>query len=782
MFCVCLLVAVIALYSYFIPSLSSLQKQGSRVNDLGPSSVLPAGGRFRGDDICQGYIDSSPVYDEEGKVKLYVRLQGCKDGEFLRPAFGRVQLTTTEGGPHFSFASIIRFKTRLRLPTDFNNPGGFNYTRYCKARGIDHLGYIGDPKWITVIGAVKGHHIRKFIERLREHISESLPVIKDDDIRGVAKALLIGDGSSITENVKDDFRRSGLMHLLVISGLHVAFIAMALFFVFKWIFILVPGFALKINILKPSAAFTILGVWFYAYLTGAEVSVIRAAIIATVYLAGIIRDRRQDIFTSLALAALIIIAASPYAIFDVSFQLSFVAVLAIAIIYPRLVERFSCLRPAPNEIFFTKAKRYALETAAVSVAATIGVTPLLSYYFHYSSLIGILANVIAVPWAGFIITPLSLIVSLSGGYFAELWSHMLIPLVKTASIASSFSRPLTLAVTPPWVAVVAFYGFILLVCHPATKLRRFFTSPAFRMTAVFVCFAVILSSFAIQHNWFFKGLKVTFLDVGQGSSIVVNLPTGKVMVIDGGGTVSSSFDIGKMVIAPYLWHEGITHIDRLVLTHAHLDHYKGLAYLAEEFSPEAIIWNGIAPSPSNEDDWSDEDSEVLSDWQGFVERIDRADVPFILPARRSFGGRWSKDENVEFFNTRSAGDNLNNASLVTKITYGDISFLLTGDIEEDAEKFLSKTLIIDYRSQITVLQISHHGSATSTTETLLNAFRPEYAVIQCGRNNRYGFPNKQVLERLRERGVKIFRTDFQGAITFSAKPLSAVNITTQLAN
>lgn len=706
--------------------------------------------------ICEGYVE------EVNLNKLFVSLFGCKEGDLLKPVYGRVQLTVNAQSLPYRYGDIIRFKSTLHLPTNFNNPGGFDFKRFCQMKNITALAFINDPLWITKIGEISGHKIRRFIEEQRIKISSSLDIISDKDLRGVAKALTIGDGSGISEDTKEDFRKSGLMHLLVISGLNVGFVALFLFFFLKRIFVLIPKFADRFDIFKPIALCTIIGVWFYAYITGAEVSVLRAAIMATVYLLGIAFSKRQDIFTSLAISALIIISLSPLAVYDISFQLSFMTLLSIALLYPFFVKKIGCLNPTQNETFLLRIRRYVIEGAFVSLSAMIGAAPLIAYYFHYSSFVGIIANVIVVPWAGFILTPFAMIVSVFAiisqalaAPFVHAFTYLIIPMAKVASLAASISNPFTIAFTPPLVSVVMFYHIVAFIIIP--KLRWKWSRPL----GITLFSLILIFAIGKQHEWFSqKQLSVTFLDVGQGSSVVVKFPTGKVMVVDGGGIKNGSFDIGKFVIAPYLWQRGISKVDLLLLTHAHPDHFMGLGFLAEEFSPKVLLWNGILP---------DQDEDMES-WKIFYRRVISSEVPIEIVSE---GYNFEEGEtNVNILSPPMpvpSNWNLNDTSIVTRIDYGKDSYLLTGDIEETAENHLIKNkLITSHNSLVTVLQVPHHGSLTSSSIEFLKMVSPKTAVIQLGIGNRYGFPNNEVLDRLKEMGANVYRTDINGAVTLTS--------------
>jgi competence protein ComEC len=405
----------------------------------------------------------------------------------------------------------------------------------------------------------------------------------------------------------------------------------------------------------------------------------------------------------------------------------------------------------------------------------------------------------------------------------QFFGWLIEPLLFAAHKTAAISAPLTLAFTPPKMFIVLFY--VLVFGLAGFSLRQFKwpwnsrLQPApveriwrdlwrsLKAAAPLIVILLMFLSLVLQRGWFGPArLEVTFLDVGQGSSTVVRFPDGRVTVVDGGGFMNSDFDIGKFVIAPYLWQRGISRIDWLVLTHAHPDHFKGLAYLAEEFSPKALLWNGVPPSPLGGEGGGE--GEVVSGWDEFIERVKKAGVPIsvvipagvsgnpvpisaVIPAEVSgnpvpISAVIPAEVSGNPVNTgdpRFRGDDfhfqflsppspippdwdLNNTSLVMLITHGDVSFLLTGDIGSSAEKYVAELLTTNDQRLTTVLQVPHHGSGSSSTAEFLEAVRPQYAVIQLGEDNRYRFPNEGVLERLKRIGAKIYRTDKNGAIEF----------------
>jgi competence protein ComEC len=258
---------------------------------------------------------------------------------------------------------------------------------------------------------------------------------------------------------------------------------------------------------------------------------------------------------------------------------------------------------------------------------------------------------------------------------------------------------------------------------------------------------------------FHKDLRVTFLDVGQGSSALVEFPRGKTMLIDGGGFPGGRFDVGRMVVAPALWRYKIGHVDILVLTHPQADHMNGLRFIARAFSPGEF--------------WANGDRVETPAYQELMDIIEKEGIERLYPHDLA-DGREINGVKVrllhplpgnEFPVTLRSGEGLNDNSVVLKITYGSTSFLFTGDLEEAAED----ELVENWGSGLggTILQVPHHGSRTSSSEPFLAAVRPDVCVISCRDRGRGRFPHAQTLERLEKTGCRVLRTDQSGAITFT---------------
>jgi competence protein ComEC len=395
----------------------------------------------------------------------------------------------------------------------------------------------------------------------------------------------------------------------------------------------------------------------------------------------------------------------------------------------------------------------------ISTFASLGTAPLIVAVFHRLPLIAPIANIIVVPFAS-IAVPLALIAA----FLAEiiqplgdflLWLAGMIVTAMYALIALvaglPYAAPRVGAVALPVILLA--YGTLLLI--PYSRASR-----AARWGAV--TGAVLIGAWQTW-PWLVPDgrgqLAVTFLDVGHGDACFIRFPLGRTMLIDGGGSYRHDYDVGERVVAPFLWYRGMRHVDYVVATHPHPDHAKGLGFILKDFRVQQFWDNGAQVSSQWYGDLRREaetrrlyrnvvgDSSAMMTIDGVhLERFHPTST--FQPALKRRGGREDTGEN--------------NRSLVLKLTYGGISFLFTGDIEQEAESFLLQT---GHDLRATVLKVPHHGSRTSSTEPFVRAVDPRVAVFSVQRDSRFGHPHPVVVERYEALGVHVMRTDEHGAIT-----------------
>lgn len=731
---------------------------GSLERHAAERMIIPHGDLDRGVRlVCDGVVRDGPVRREKN-AHFDVRLVRCRmpQGNEMQPAAGTVRLYSSPDVVDVAAGDVVRFKATLRKPRDFLNEGCFSWRRYLTTKGVGAVGSLAGPHWIVQLSTDAKGLRTTVLPIVRKRLDAAIETIGDADTIAILQALVSGHRDALSEKLRESFQQAGVAHILAISGLHVGYIALCIFFALAFILGCCTRLLLVIPLQRIAAVLTLPLVWGFVFLVGAPVSAVRASIMISVYLAGVIVGMRRDLPTTMAIAALIIVAIEPMALFDVSFQLSFVSVLAIILMVPRLI--------APVEKWFAYRCRWyhrllwrSYQLACVTVAATIGSAPLVAYHFHFVTGAGLFANLLAVPWTGAAIIPLAALSSVmtfvwpsaAVAAFWPLTGMATAVLIKISAFFSWFASPLSTRIAPTVIEVAIVYAFILVVV--------FWRRLSYRRIA----FAVLVAALVIDvgcsriRPMMTNTLEVTFFDVGQGEAMLVRFPGGRTMLIDGGGSPQGEFDVGRDVVAPALLRKGIHRIDWLLLTHPHHDHYRGLGAIAEWFHPERLWTNGVAAPEEEREFWGD-----------FLRRVDEAGVPLnMLDAAHELadiGG--VKLAVLSPPRPPPADVDPNDTSIVLKLTYGDVSFLFTGDLMGWGERRL-----VDSGRDIhaTVLKVAHHGSKTSSSAEFLEAVRPRVAVMSLGRYNAYGMPDAEVVDRLERAGVKIYRTDLHGAVTIS---------------
>jgi len=511
-------------------------------------------------------------------------------------------------------------------------------------------------------------------------------------------------------------------------------------------------------------------VLIYAFIAGMGVTVMRSSIMALVFLIALIIGKQKELYSTLALAGLVILAISPEALFDISFQLSFAAVLALIYIVPKF-SNFNSEKIHALPSLIQSVLRYGYLSVIVCMAATIGTLPLIMYYFNRVSCVTIIANLIVVPLLGTLTLGLAMFFIISAffsqavaGFFIRLASSLaqisVVIINKLANLSwSSFNT-----FKPNLIEIIFFYLLIFLIIKFIEERRKrnnqnIFSSNRLRFIKYSLIFIIIFFAFDIIYlaakDKLSTNLKITVIDVGQGNSIFVQFPGGKNMLIDGGGFSESSFDVGKSVIAPFLYHRRISNIDTAVLSHPHPDHLLGLTYIVNNFDVRQL-WKSYLPvNPEEFPEWEkaiklNKPQDILLSDKSSEKIINGVRINVLWPPLYS-----EKDTSKLTF------DEINDTSLVLKITFGNVSFLIPGDISSDVEKRLIETKK-DLHSDVLIMP--HHGSNHSSSIEFIKAVSCRFAIASAGRSNAFLHPHPLTLERYAHSGVKIFRTDRDGAI------------------
>jgi competence protein ComEC len=546
----------------------------------------------------------------------------------------------------------------------------------------------------------------------------------------VLEAMLLGERGRMDEETTAALQRSGLYHLIAISGAHIGIISVLFFFVLR--VFRVPK--------RVSYSVLIVLLLFYSLLVEGRASVFRATIMALTFLTSKLLWKQTRLLNTISFSAFVLLLSNPFYLFDMGFELTFAATLSIILFYPKLLSLLPRLPFRVSELF------------ALSLTAQLGVLPLLAASFNRITFAALLLNFPAIPLigvvmgAGFVFLAVS---PISPGLAALLAPGLrflvdvFLWISRSLDAVPGFSYRLP---APPPAVILGYFLFLsLLLFRPRIKGQKLLTA------FLFAVFLVTLVTYPFPPR-FSPALRVTFIDVGQGDSILVEFPGRKRMLIDGGGVPDSSFDTGEHVVSPFLWRRGIKKLDYVVLTHAHPDHLNGLLAVARNFKV-AEFWEAFSPdkSPAYEELKKSLSESALQRrvFRGFRLQEGPVTIEVLHPEPSA-----PLEREVS-----------NDDSLVLRLVADDQSFLLASDIGMEAEKNIMDARL-EVRSR--VLKSPHHGSRTSSSEALLAAVEPEVVIISAGRGNIYGVPHPEILERYRAAGARVLRTGRDGAIEVSA--------------
>jgi competence protein ComEC len=671
-----------------------------------------------------------------GRAVVVLQASAVTSAGGSRPVAGRVRLTVRGGLGKLRAGDELRVESTLRAPRNFANPGGFDLVGHLARRDIRVTAAVWDARQLARMPRrTRGvtMRLRRWRERLRRTVARNLPAPQD----AVLAALVLGDDDRIAPSLRRAFARAGVVHVLSVSGLHIALVALASFSAVRWLLGRSERVLLACDVRRIAALISLGPVAAYGVLAGLEAATLRSVLMAAVGVLAVLLGRRADVLRMLALAAVAMALAHPAAPRDIGFQLSFVSVLALVL----GTRRWAARGPGGP----AGRSRTAL---VVSAAALAGTAPLSALHFQQVSPMSLVANPLVVPLFGSVVVVLGLlgaaIEPASASAAATLFRLAGEILRPGIALVELLARPAWAAFDvpiPSTVELLMLYGLLTACVLPAGRGRRVLAIAAAAGLLVDVAWWVHV-------RWTPGVLRVTFLDVGQGDAAVAELPDGRVLVVDAGGFPGSDFDTGAAIVAPYLATRKVAHVDALVMTHAHPDHSGGLPSLVRRYRPGEFWWTGWV---GRGDAWARLEESLAE--RAVPQRILRTGAHVT-----GWGGILEVLHPPE--NWPAAG--LNDTSLTLRLTYGAVRVLLTGDVEAAGE---SRMLAASGALPATVLKVPHHGSRTSSTPGFVQAVAPRVAVISVGADNRYRLPSPEVEARYRARGTCLLRTDWCGAVT-----------------
>ncbi len=722
-------------------------------------------------DVIRGRV-VGPVEDRSTGARFLLRAE--------TPARAMVLVTVRDSvrAPVLPGDEVV-VTARLRSPRGFLVTGAMDVGRSARARGADLVASVPRSA-IERIG--RSDSLWRAPAVAQRWMSDRIAARDGDGAAvSVVRAMVSGDRAGVDYELAERFRRAGASHLLAVSGLHLAVVTLLLFAVVRRIWAAIPSLAHRLR--APLAASMV--AWpaavSYTCATGARVSTLRALLVISIVLLGVAMTRRARVIDALGAAAVVLLVVSPTTIYDPSFQLSFAATGVLC-----LAARGTGARRGDS--WWTRFAGYAVGLVRASWWATLATAPLTALAFGSVAPGGLVSNLLVVPLTELVVLPLGLVgVGLSaasptiGGVLIDgalIGANAVMWVVDRLGAES----PVLTVPSPRWWELVAYaagLGFGIARVRDVMSRRT-------AAVGIGVAFLVILTSWiatSMVVPRLRSSLRVTFIDVGQGDAAVIEFPGGAVWLIDAGGRPfvvgGASHDSGRllrlaeapgeMAVLRYLAHRRVRRIDRVILTHPHPDHYVGLGAVARDIDIGEVWLPRAHPERPEPLEFAQllwqlrlAGTEIRSPLIGVHEQ---SGVRVHVLHPRDEGRFASSDPALGF----------NDNSLVVRLDFGGRRILFLGDVEQEAEEILVEEVgVAALRAD--VVKVPHHGSATSSTQPIVDAVRARWAIISCGVANRFGFPSAAVVERWRSAATRVLRTDRSGSVTVTVSPSGHVKI------
>jgi len=614
---------------------------------------------------------------------------------------------------------------------------------------------------------ILSHPVPTLLSRLRdwrdgahESILKLLDTaIRDNDTRGFVEAVVLGDRSDMDKETLNDFTTSGVAHILAVSGFNVAIVSLV-------VAQLLRLFGIYWH--RTRIGITMLMVFLYSAIVGFEPSVVRALLMIELYLLALLLERKPDPLNIIASAALVELLIRPYDLFDVSFQLSYSAVLGLVLLAPKIrwllgLEEETLLqgRSAERILLQNRFSKKFLEAFALSLGASLASYPIIAAHFYRMSFIGLAANLPLIPLSaiitalGFLLIPITAISTYLGQVYGEATALLSKALLLTTKFAAHVPFAAHAVAEPSWVALALFVAAII-YCWQAKTRRNFLGRVLLSMLCIFVLRSY---GFPFYNSVLAESggkLQVLFFDVGQGDGILIYTPSEKSYLVDFGTINRSGNARSEQTIIPFLRAENRMTVEAGFISHMHIDHYGGAPAVLENCNVLTIMTSGervyqpVARSLDSLSRTQHTNLRVLS--RGDKITLDSDLSLYVL----------YPDHHAVTSEFTAFGQNIHSGMLAFKLVYRKTSFLFLGDVERSEEE----RMLSNYGDFLhsTVVKVAHHGSLTSSSKEFVQAANPDYAVISVGEHNNFGHPAPAIVKRWMTNGANVCRTDQDGAV------------------
>lgn len=622
------------------------------------------------------------------------------------------------------YGSIIKINAQYTEATRDRNYGGFNYKAYLRTKKIYGIFNVEDVEIVK-------NGSDNIIIKLRKYIKSKLREKLKKENSELAISLIVGDRSHISSEVEDNFKKANLLHMLAISGAH-----------FSYVILIATFISNRLQHKRLGQLIQIIAIIFFMNLTGNTASVVRAGIMSILLIGSSICKRQNDSLNNIAISAIIQIINNPYIIFDSGFMLSYSGVLGIILFYKKISEHIH------------------FKSIALTISANIFIIPIMIYNFHTISGSFIISNICASWLLGIIIILefISLCIPIKLLYM--ILDLLIMILRKIAEICANI--PFAQMYVPRYAIFFVIVIYILIFCRKL-KCRKY----VYSFLTIGVSILLIVNFTDVYQD----RMRINFIDVGQGDSCLIRYKGTNIM-IDSGGSLSKnkdgkSYDIGENVLNNYLLNRGITRLDYIMASHFDEDHSQGFVFLLKNMKVKNVIIS--------------EQYKTSSIYEQFKQICKKQNIQIIYV--RSGDEIRIKDLAFKILHPKSKENQisenpLNNNAIVCMVKYKNRRILFTGDIEKVAENEMVKEYTNGLKADI--LKVGHHGSKTSTTKEFLDLINPSVALIGVGQNNKFGHPNEDVIKRLEEKNIQIYRTDEMGEISVIIDKNGKIKINTHI--